>query len=124
MPTTVPTIDEFTTAYIKALLWAENDESTPQGGRPLDDNYTIDDLAPEALAKCVADCQLFQRENAADLAARETDRGGIDLLLTRNRHGAGYWDGDWPDAEGTRLTAAADRLGEVSPYVVDGRIYL
>ena len=51
--------------------------------------------------------------------------GGHDLLLTRNHHGAGFWDGDWPKGVGKRLTDAADRLGEVYPYVGDdGLIYI
>ncbi len=37
---------------------------------------------------------------------------GHDLWLTRNRHGAGFWDGDYPDDLGQALTDAAHAMGE------------
>ena len=123
----VDTLDEFTKAYIVAMLWAETD-----GDKPLDDDHGIYDLAPEALARCIADCKQFQRNNAADLAQFDSkewtpeELGGHDLLLTRNHHGCGYWDRNClPKPARNRLTDAAHRLGEVYPYVGDdGLIYL
>ena len=41
--TTALKLDDFTLAYIECALWASNDDSTPQGGDPLDSNYGIDD---------------------------------------------------------------------------------
>jgi len=61
-------LDDFTLAYIEAALWSSNDDSTPQGGEPLDANYGIDDIDPDTLAEMIEDCQRFQEENAADLA--------------------------------------------------------
>jgi hypothetical protein len=50
---------------------------------------------------------------------------GHDFWLTRNGHGAGFWDGDWPEPLATVLTDAAHAFGELSPYVGDdGLIYL
>ena len=81
-----------------------------------------DDLAPETLAKMKADCYKFRAENAKDIEGRE-EQAGHDLWLTRNHHGAGYWDGDWPDA-GERLTQACKKYPEVNLYVGDdGLIY-
>lgn len=127
-------LDEFTLAYIECALWASTDESTPQGGEPLDANYTIDDIAPEAMDKMIADCQRFQADNAADIAAGPnypdytvSERAGHDFWLTRNHHGAGFWDGDWPEEPeevGKRLTKAAQCYGEVYLYIGDdGLIY-
>jgi hypothetical protein len=115
-------MDQFTTDYLICALWSTNDESTPQGGEPLDKNYGIEDIAPETLARMVEDCQVFQRENLADI---ESDLGqaGHDFWLTRNGHGAGFWDGDWPEA-GDRLTKVSKRFGEFDLYVGDdGLIY-
>jgi hypothetical protein len=39
----------------------------------------------------------------------------VDVYLTRNGHGAGFWDGDWP-VSGEFLTAASKMLGESTPY--------
>ena len=124
-------LDIFTRAYIECALWSTNDESDDSGGDPLDDNYTIDDIAPESLAKMIDDCRRFQEENAADLALynhpryRGPELGGHDLWLTRNGHGAGFWDRDdcLPEEARDRLTAAAKKYGEVYLSANDGAIY-
>ena len=129
---TIDQLDDFTRAYLECILWAENDESTPSGGGPLENNYDLDDFAPEALAQAVADCRRFQEENAADLALYDhflytpAELGGNDLWLTRNRHGAGFWDRDClPKEAGERLTEAAKKIGECYMTVGDdGNIYL
>ena len=41
-----------------------------------------------------------------------TDLAGHDFWLTRNGHGAGFWDGDYPESEETILTDAARTFGE------------
>ena len=128
---TTATLDDFTRAYIEAALWSSTDESTPDGGEPMDANYDIDDIAPETLAGIVEDCRRFQAENAADLALYDhpqwsaAELGGHDLWLTRNRHGTGFWDRDYlPEDAGERLTAAAHKCGEIDLYVGDdGLIY-
>lgn len=108
--------DTFTKAYIECALWSSTDESTPQGGFPLDDNYGPEDIAPETLAEMVADCRDFQESFGDRIAGREA-RAGHDFWLTRNRHGAGFWDGDWPDGE--FLTEMSHPYGEVNLYVGD-----
>jgi len=124
-------LDDFTRAYIEAALWSTNDESNEQGGNPLDHNYTPEDIAPETLETIVADCKRFQEENAKDIAAGEdrldyttSERAGHDFWLTRNGHGCGFWDGDWPKGAEDRLTEASKAFGEVWLYVGDdGRIW-
>ena len=39
------TLSEFEYAYITTALCSTNDESTPQGGEPLDASYDADDFA-------------------------------------------------------------------------------
>lgn len=113
------TLDDFTRQYVATALWSSTDED----GEPLDGLYTIDDLAPATLAEMVTDCEAFQRDHAADIAA-DLGRAGHDFWLTRCRHGAGYWDGDWPHEVGRRLTDAAHVYGNVDLYVGDdGLIY-
>lgn len=111
-------MDKFTAAYIEAALWSSNDENTPQGGEPLDSNYTAADIAAETLERIKADCAQFQIENAANIAA-DVEQAGHDFWLTRNGHGAGFWDGDWPEPAASRLTAAAHKFGEFTLYVGD-----
>lgn len=129
----MPELDEFTCAYIEASLWSSNDESDDSGGKPLDTNYDVDDIAPDALTTIIADCQKFQSDNAADLALaydlypqREwspESQAGHDFWLTRNGHGVGFWDRGIGEV-GDRLTEASNKCGEVHLYVGDdGAIY-
>lgn len=114
----------FLASYIECALWSSMDESTPQGGEPMDKNYSAADLAPETLAKFTADCEKFKAANEADLHLRYPAYGAHDFWLTRNGHGAGFWDGDWPEQAGERLTKASKTFGECNLYVGDdGKIY-
>jgi hypothetical protein len=126
-------LDDFTQAYIEAALWSTTDESDPEtGGDPLDDNYGIDDLDPDCMAKMVADCAKFQTENQDAIDSAECSRGsgeysqdaqaGHDFWLTRNGHGAGFWDGDWSEPQATQLDEASKAFGEVYLYVCDGQV--
>jgi len=126
-------LDSFTQGYIEALFFT----STGEDGEPLEQGFS--DLAPETLARIIADCAAFQAsgtawstyaqsshvKNSAD-AATEQQAGG-DFWFTRNRHGVGFWErepgvyGDHADA----LTDAAYAFGEVDAYLGDdGRVYL
>ena len=116
-------LDDFTRAYIECALWSTDDESTEQGGEPLDENYTVEDIARETLARMAADCQAFQ-EKHGELIGGETERAGHEFWLTRNGHGAGFWDGDWEEPAAKTLTDAAHAFGEFDLYVGDdGKIY-
>ena len=116
-------LDTFTEAYLTCALWSTNDESTPQGGDPLDDNYCVEDIAPDTLAAMAEDCRAFQEGHREDIVA-DLGRAGHDFWLTRNGHGAGFWDGDWPEEVGERLTEASKTYGEFDLYVGDdGLIY-
>ena len=49
---------------------------------------------------------------------------GHDFWLTRNRHGAGFWDRGYPEAIGKALTDAAHAEGSADWCVGDdGNIY-
>lgn len=116
------THDEFTTAYLTAALWASTDDTNPErGGEPLDDNYGIEDIESDTLAEMVADCARFQAEHAdliddGNLTIQSQHNSdslaGHDFWLTRNGHGAGFWDGDWREPAGSKLDAAAKAFGE------------
>src|SRR5271157_4060533 len=121
-------LDAFTRAYIEAALWSTVDDLD----EPLDQNYDAGDIDSETLAEMATDCRKFQAENAADLALYDSPQwtaaelGGHDFWLTRNGHGCGFWDrnGILPEDAGERLTAAAEKYGEVYLYVGDdGLIY-
>lgn len=124
----------FFRSYVGTALWSSND-----GGEPLDDGRSIDDVAPETLDKMRADCAAFYAANSehihcddaplsrdfeGSIAAREAAMAGHDFWLTRCGHGAGFWDGDWPEPAATILEKAADAFGSVDLYVGDdGRVH-
>jgi hypothetical protein len=114
-----PQTDSFTWAYIDCALWSSLDDD----GVPLDTNHDATDLAPEALERMKCDCAAFQVQNW-DSICGNLSRAGHDFWLTRNGHGAGFWDGDWPEEMGEDLTEACKLWGEADLYLGDdGRIY-
>lgn len=98
--------DAFMSGYLTCAVWAdvvdpENDYLPDYG------TYTPDDIAPESLATMTADARDFYAANSATLGAfcrylsRDSQSlsladaygiAGHDLWLTRNGHGAGFWD--------------------------------
>lgn len=143
----------FATAYIEAALWSSTldpygecpecgktavlnrwnednecvcsdcSERQPNHEPPADRNYCWTDLAPETLQRMLDDCAKFEREN--DPADYPTENAGHDFWLTRNRHGAGFWENDFGTEEQCeKLTEAAHAFGEFNLFVgEDGLIY-
>uniref|UniRef100_A0A6M3KU12 Uncharacterized protein n=1 Tax=viral metagenome TaxID=1070528 RepID=A0A6M3KU12_9ZZZZ len=126
-------LDNFTRAYIECALWSSYDNSVGYRDEdPLDKNHNIDDIDEETLGKMAQDCKKFQEENQSILEVLESPNphysveeiAGHDFWLTRNGHGAGFWDGNWPELEGNQLTDASIKYGEFNLYVGDdGKIY-
>lgn len=115
-------MNHFAQQYVETALWSSTDDEDA----PMDKNYTADDIAPATLRQMLQDAARFERENAQDIEAGGGDfgRAAHDFWLTRNRHGAGFWDGDWPEPQAARLTKAAHAFGEYSLYVGDdGKIH-
>lgn len=107
--------------YVECALWSSTDEN----GAPLDDNFGPDDIAAETLQTMRDDCAAFFFENRRLLRATgaELAQHAHDFWLTRNRHGAGFWDRGYCEA-GDELTRAAHSAGSVDLMpCADGRIY-
>ncbi len=142
MSVNVDTLDDFTRQYIETALWSTTDNACScdlavdayasdghaadcgynTGGEPLDANYGIEDLDPICLAKMVKDCTDFQLANADLLRGLDLGTAGHDFWLTRNRHGAGFWDGDYPEGIGQLLTLSSRVWGDANLYVENGKI--
>lgn len=132
---TTPCLDAVVRAYIATALWSST--LGDDRGTPMDLDHDESDLAPATLAKMEADCAAFLEANRDTIEAAietgevkcgpdfdEWERAGHDFWLTRNGHGAGFWDGDWPEPMADRLAKAAHAFGEVDLYVGDdGLIY-
>ena len=113
-------VHPITLHYLIAALWS----STDNEGEPLDKNFELCDLAPETIEQAEADCSKFLAANFADIPVERYEQAGHDFWLTRNRHGAGFWDGDWPDEAGRRLSESSHTFREIDLYVGDdGLLY-
>jgi hypothetical protein len=118
--------DTFLDSYVECALWSSNDDD----GNPLDSlRYADAELAEETRARMTKDCQAFELAANNLFAAAAYYEGAEqvahDFWLTRNHHGAGFWDGDYPEPLGQQLTDLADSFGECDLYVGDdGKIYL
>lgn len=116
-------MQNFLDAYLECALWSSCDMDTEE---PLDNDFDVDDFAPEAIEQAKADCEDFQAANEADLAlyAEELDEAnaGHDFWLTRNGHGAGFWARGMGEV-GDRLTEMSKPYGEAYIYHHDGRLY-
>ena len=119
-------MDDFTSSYLESALWSSIDDN----GTPLDaPKYSDMELADETVTIFKADCAKFQSDNAELLTpAREyqsTSHIAHDFWLTRNGHGSGFWDGDYPKELGKALTRASKAFGECYLYIGDdGRLYV
>lgn len=105
--------------YLEAALFTATVPDS--NGDPLDgEGYEDSDFSAEARALAEADVRAFLAvPGVADIVVRyDDDDIGRDLYLTANGHGAGFWDGDYEDAEGdgAALTDAAHTLPERNVY--------
>lgn len=126
-------VSESASAYITAALWTattEGDDGEDGELVQMDSRYTLADLAPATIAKAHDDLSRFLVTNRKDIAAAKAANPdyddaqiGNDFFLTRNRHGAGFWDRGIGEA-GDALTEAAHRAGETELYAGDdGKLY-
>lgn len=115
-------IERETVAYLECALWAGT--FTRRRGlvdvtESLDTAYSIDDVSDDSRAEVVELIERFYLANESDADQLAEGMLGHDLHLTRNGHGAGFWDRGLGDV-GDRLAEAARALGELELYVADG----
>lgn len=122
-------LDKFTKSYLECALWSSTDNSTEEGGEPLDNNYSIEDFDDVTMSKMIEDCRQFQQSHSSDFASHcksnfsPEENAGHNFWLTRNGHGAGFWDGDYPEDIGEKLTETSKKFGAFDLYVADGKVY-
>lgn len=125
-------------ALAETILYSECDDQ----GVPLDANYFVQDFDEESLKKLYGEYQQFLSiveekiiekigeewdciDDFYDLHQPAPNQTEYDYILTRNGHGAGFWDGDWSSEVSQILSDAAGSQPEFSALVDDdGRIYL
>lgn len=120
----------FYRSYVGTALWSSHDDDDHM----LDANYDISDLSDDTREKMLRNCASFyarnrwhihcedaplSREFEGSIAAREASMAGHDFWLNHNGHGAGFWDGDWPEPAATVLDKAARKYRELDLFVID-----
>jgi hypothetical protein len=97
---------------LECLEWTE----TTDTGEPLDSlGFYFTESARESVK---ADLISFIESNQEDLDGIGYGQIGHDFILTRNHHGAGFWDRGLGD-RGDRLTESAHAYGSVGAFVTD-----
>ena len=114
-------LETFIAGYVEAMLWAnaytENDETGEMENA--EDAHHFE--ANRALVE-TEDATAFYSDNLETLTevhetyAQAWDYMGHDFALTRNGHGAGFWDRGH-GALGETLSEAARVYGEASVYI-------
>ena len=145
-------LDPFTQGYIEAAMWTltvswfecadcncrpdEWTEMCPEcSGKVREhtdsaDHLGLQDIAAETIAKAVEDCEAFQTtyrhalDRASRVSGRDDDSHGHDFWLTRNGHGAGFWDRGYPAELSKVLTQGSKSFGSCDWYIGDdGNVY-
>lgn len=114
-------LSKFELSYIETALWSSIDDD----GTPMDEKYSIDDFSDETIDRIRTDCTEFQNQVGELTDDLSDSQVAHDFWLTRNRHGAGFWDGDYEKDTGEKLTKLSHKFGECGLYVGDdGKLYI
>ena len=116
-------LEEFTAACIEAMYFTDTgtDQDIPADA----------ELSNETRLDLEADCRSFWHRygcfvEVAECSAQfsNAEMAGHDVWMTRNGHGAGFWDGDWDARYGAMFTKGSNCYGEFQIYLGDdGLIY-
>jgi hypothetical protein len=107
-------LDDFVDGYVEAAMWlgmTETEEGIGEGDTRFEDLYYDDDITKECMDEIVEDCKdfLFEAAGLIKKAGMSMEQAGHDFYLTRNGHGAGFWD--------RGLGEVGDKLSDMSrPY--------
>lgn len=112
---------DFWRGYTQAIGFTAHDDSESgeslfSGSGEFDDNYPncadeyLDKLTEDERKELLNDASGFFFDSLSDIKDN-AEQAGHDFHLTRNHHGAGFWDGDWADDVGKRLTDVAHIYG-------------
>lgn len=117
-------IDDMVEGYLETQLWAQHDDRDPDGGITLDANYDRDDVADEYVEKIRDEFAALVLEHtlAVRMYLRDRSSGsfGHDFYLTREGHGAGFWDRGLRRDLGTFLTDIAKWAGSADDLSDNG----
>lgn len=106
-------------AYLDCAMWSTldyyaDDDETPE---PLDAWFGVEDIGPKFITDSVNDIREFLDEVSEDVKGMCPEQLGRDFWLTREGHGAGFWDRGLGE-RGERLSDSATGFGNASDDLV------
>lgn len=111
-------MNKILSAYLECALWS----STQENDSPFDDDFGIEDFSAESIQASESEVNdflgLLESEGIEWREAMNEEQFGHDFWLTRNRHGAGFWDRGLGEL-GKTLTSFAHFYGSSYLYVGD-----
>lgn len=111
------------TSYIQCALWSSTDEHDNN----LDDKYSELDMDLKTVEKMKEDVEKFVKEakDAIIDSGISESQLGHDFWLTRNGHGAGFWDRGFEKSVSDEFCRICKKFGSCYLYVGDdGKIYI
>lgn len=105
-------------SYLETALWSSprcDEEGNMLGN--YDDDFGPDAFDEASLKQAATDLESFLEEAAELLEGHDDEQAAHDFWLTRNGHGAGFWDGDYQ--HGDKLTELAKAYGSTDVYETD-----
>jgi hypothetical protein len=131
-------IQKIIDSYLECALWTDGEELEEQEKKNNQETYKMDEenwdeseikelindpdinihnFDEDSLIKTYLDIKKFLK--IVEFAVDDIDESDIgnDLWLTRNHHGAGFWDRGYEESVAQILTKAAESLGSVSLYL-------
>lgn len=111
-------LERFTRGFLSTLAELGGDQEQ-EGER----SFEPEDLAPQVREALAKQCARFISENLDDLLFAteqdyDWDLAGHDFALSRNGHGAGFFDRDF-DGRQDNLQQAAEQAGQIELYLGD-----
>ena len=101
----------FIAAYFEAVYFTDGD----------DDELIEPSISAYALRRGTIDCLAFYQANEHLIGDAPTDQAGHDFWLTRNGHGAGFWDRAtvYGDYRAEQLSVNAEAFGVVDVEFIE-----
>ena len=116
-PYPVRDIELILNSYLETALWTEEEE--------IGDEFTIFDFNEEDKDILRKQIEWFVNTAKSSLNGLSDTSIGHDIWLSRNDHGAGFWDRDIPKEDSDFLMELCHQLGGSDIYVGDdGKLYL
>lgn len=112
--------------YLECALWLSVNPAhydDPEEPENLNAVYDLGDIAPKTESQAWDDVDAFVVLVGSQLTGIDPSSAGCDFWLTRNGHGAGFWDRGYGDV-GDALTIASETFGGCELYPGDdGKLY-